>query len=189
MTPLQIDTLRDFAIDHLPRARADRERANKYSCSPTDFYNVLATTAVMVRSKPTTTATEYSAANVLETVAILHAKRTEPLSKSEHCRLVARLAADAKELSMLAGRTFPWLDLVPSTPEPVDEPTEPAMQKPTPSIAGRFLTTKEAAQVLGRSEQTLRAWASKQSGPIQPSRVGKLLSWSGDGILLLMQNK
>jgi hypothetical protein len=190
MTPSQIDTLRDFAIDHLPRAKAEWEQAIRYGSSPTDYYNLLAATAMMVRSKPTTTAIEYSAANVLESVAILYADREQALSKPERSLLLARLATDAKELSMLTGRTFPWLDLMPSTPQPEpDEEPAPATQKPAPSIAGRFLTTAQAAEALGHKVQTLRGWSSKQNGPIRPRKVGSRLLWSGDEILALMKHK
>jgi hypothetical protein len=44
--------------------------------------------------------------------------------------------------------------------------------------AGRDnLTTVEAAIILNRRPQTLRKWASEQSGPIRPSRVNGRLAW------------
>lgn len=39
------------------------------------------------------------------------------------------------------------------------------------------LTTKEAAFHLNRSEQTLRLWACKQNGPLQPVRINGRLAW------------
>jgi hypothetical protein len=39
------------------------------------------------------------------------------------------------------------------------------------------LETKEAARHLRREPQTLRAWASKGSGPIKPIRIGGRLLW------------
>jgi hypothetical protein len=40
------------------------------------------------------------------------------------------------------------------------------------------LTTEEAAVLLNRKPQTLRQWACKQNGPIQPRRIGNRLHWS-----------
>ena len=40
------------------------------------------------------------------------------------------------------------------------------------------LVTAEAAYHLGRSPQTLRAWACTQKGPIQPLRINGRLMWS-----------
>jgi hypothetical protein len=39
------------------------------------------------------------------------------------------------------------------------------------------LPTKEAAFHLNRAEQTLRLWASKQNGPLQPVHVNGRLAW------------
>lgn len=39
------------------------------------------------------------------------------------------------------------------------------------------LPTDEAAAHLNRDEQTLRRWACKGDGPIQPRRVGARLLW------------
>lgn len=39
------------------------------------------------------------------------------------------------------------------------------------------LPTPEAAAHLGRSAQTLRVWACRQSGPLQPLRVNGRLAW------------
>ena len=39
------------------------------------------------------------------------------------------------------------------------------------------VTTEEAAILLGRKPQTLRKWASYQTGPIQPVRIGARLQW------------
>jgi len=37
--------------------------------------------------------------------------------------------------------------------------------------------TRTAAYHLNREPQTLRVWASSQTGPIQPLRVGRRLAW------------
>jgi len=39
------------------------------------------------------------------------------------------------------------------------------------------VTTEQAAAVLGRKPQTLRKWATYQTGPIQPIRIGSRLQW------------
>lgn len=39
------------------------------------------------------------------------------------------------------------------------------------------LPTHEAAVQLNRADQTLRIWASKGTGPIQPIRVNGRLAW------------
>jgi hypothetical protein len=44
------------------------------------------------------------------------------------------------------------------------------------------LATHEAACHLNRSPQTLRIWACRGDGPIQPKRVGGRLAWPTDAI-------
>lgn len=39
------------------------------------------------------------------------------------------------------------------------------------------LPTNEAAFHLNRAEQTLRIWASRQTGPVQPIRIRGRLAW------------
>lgn len=39
------------------------------------------------------------------------------------------------------------------------------------------LTTKETAAHLGRKPQTLRVWAMRGDGPIQPIRINGRLAW------------
>lgn len=46
--------------------------------------------------------------------------------------------------------------------------------------AGKLFTTKEAAEILRLSPQTLRRWACYESGPIKPVRVCRgQLRWRG----------
>lgn len=40
------------------------------------------------------------------------------------------------------------------------------------------ITTAEAAFHLNRSEQTLRLWACKETGPLRPARIKNRLAWS-----------
>jgi hypothetical protein len=48
------------------------------------------------------------------------------------------------------------------------------------------LATREAAQHLNRSPQTLRIWACRGDGPIQPLRIGGRLAWPTDAIRRLL---
>jgi len=48
------------------------------------------------------------------------------------------------------------------------------------------LATREAAYHLNRSPQTLRIWACRGDGPIQPLRVGGRLAWPTDAIRRLL---
>lgn len=193
MNQLQIDSLRDLAIEHLPRAQADREQIKRYGGSHADLYRKLAVTAVVVRAKAGTLAIEFAAANVLDTVTLLCLEREEPLLSSTRIELMYRLTKDAKELCALTGKTIAWLDLLATPPEPAPpEEVEEATAQSPPSfpLAGRLLSTREAAQVLGYAPQTLRKWASDESGPIRPiKKAGAHNRWSGDEILALMASK
>ncbi len=53
----------------------------------------------------------------------------------------------------------------------------------------RALSTAEAAQALNRKPQTLRSWASTESGPIRPVRIHGRLAWPADQIALLLSGK
>jgi len=192
MNQLQIDSLRDFAIEHLPRAKADREEVNRFGLAHDDLYRRLAFTAVFVRAKAGTTAIEFAAANMLESVAMLRLVQEPPLTTKQRTNLLGRLARDAKELCNLTGKAVAWLDTVPTTaePQPEDEPPAPVVQAPVHSIAGRMLTTKETAKVLGMSEQTLRHHRSIDKNLIQPVRVGeRQWRYPGDEVLAYMNGK
>jgi hypothetical protein len=53
---------------------------------------------------------------------------------------------------------------------------------PPPLPIPEFLTTARAAEVLGRSPQTLRRWSSTGQGPVQPVRRFGRLAWPADRI-------
>ena len=180
MTSAQIEFLRDFAIDNLPRAQADREQANSYGG---DLYNKLAFTAVMVRSKSGATATEFAAANILESVCLLR----QSLSAKQRSDTFDSLTSAANDLCLHAGQSISWLASAALEPEPDQEPPTPA--KLLTSITGKWLSTKEAAQALGFAEQTLRQWAAKETGPLRPNKVAGRLKWSGDDILAVLRNR
>jgi hypothetical protein len=190
MNQSQIDSLRDLAIEHLPRAQADRAQVVRYGGTHTYLYSRLAVTSVMVRSTPGTTALACAAANVLEAVSLLCMPREEALTRKQREDTLGKLATAANDLCALTGTVLPWLASVPSTPAPEEEALEPVRQQPLPAIAGQFLTTKQAAKTLGLAEQTLRGWASTETGPIRPcSKVGRHNRWSGDEILALLSGK
>ena len=177
MTPAQIDFLRDFAIDNLPRAKSDREQTRIGG----NFYENLAFTATMVRSKSGTTATEFAAASVLESVCLLQ----RPLSAEQRADTLHNLTDAANQLCLHTGKTIAWLgEVAPPEPEP-----QPAIHQPLPPIAGRRLSTAEAAQALGFEEQTLRQWASNETGPISSTLVGRRRKWSGDEILEVLKGR
>jgi hypothetical protein len=52
--------------------------------------------------------------------------------------------------------------------------------------AREVLPTREAAWHLMRKQQTLRAWACHESGPLLPVRVGNRLGWKTDDIRRLL---
>jgi hypothetical protein len=48
---------------------------------------------------------------------------------------------------------------------------------PLDKEARSALPTREAAAHLGRADQTLRAWASSETGLLRPLRIGGRLAW------------
>jgi hypothetical protein len=48
---------------------------------------------------------------------------------------------------------------------------------PLETVTRPTVTTPEAAHYLNRKPQTLREWASKECGPIQPRRINGRLAW------------
>ena len=176
MTPTQIDFLRDFAIDNLPRAKSDREQTSRLGGN---LYEKLAFTATMVRSKAGTTATEFAAATMLESVCLLQ----RVLLPKQRSDTLHNLTSAANDLCLHTGKVISWLgEVAPPPPEPKPEQSA----KPLPAIAGRWLSTKEAAAFLGFKEQTLRQWASNESGPLRPKKVARHLKWAGDDILAVL---
>jgi hypothetical protein len=181
MTPTQIDYLRDFAIDNLPRAQADREQSSRYGG---DLYLKLAFTSAMARTREGTTATQYAAASMLESVCLLQ----QPLSAKQRSDTLHNLTSAATDLCLHTGKIISWLGVI--APEPEPEPlAQPVQALPLPSIAGRTLSTEEAAQALGFAAQTLRQWASTESGPVRPVKVARRLKWSGDAILAVLTDR
>jgi hypothetical protein len=190
MKQTEIEVLRDFAIDHLPRAQNDRAQM-RYGGTEADFYRRLAFTSVMVQGRPEAPAIEKAAARVLSAVSLLCIARDEPLTKHERADQLEQLTNAANELSALTGKEIQWLDSTPRHTEH-EEREEPS---PTPRpetaaapLAGKYLTTEQAAEVLGIRPTTLTAWAREQRGPLQPTRLGREYRWAGDAIQALMQS-
>lgn len=181
MTPAQIDFLRDFAVDNLPRAQADREQINRYGGN---LYDRLAHSSVAVRGRQGATATEHAAASVLESVCLL--RRQPPLFPKQRTDTLHHLTSAAHALCLHTGKTVSWLAEA-AQPEPEQQEPPPAPARPMPPIAGRWLSTEEAAKWLGVQPQTMRSWSSKQTGPIQPTKMGRALRWSGDAILAVLK--
>lgn len=61
----------------------------------------------------------------------------------------------------------------------------PALEQVTRPI----LTTEEAAFYLNRKSQTLRCWAMRQDGLIQPIRINKRLGWPTADIKVLLNGR
>lgn len=53
----------------------------------------------------------------------------------------------------------------------------PHQLPPLSTITRPAVTTAEAAYYLNRASQTLRSWASKGNGPLQPLNVCGRLAW------------
>lgn len=52
----------------------------------------------------------------------------------------------------------------------------------------RVLSTREAAELLARSPATLRKWASRNLGPIQPVRICGRLGWRVQDLAKLLRD-
>ena len=189
MKQLYLDALRDIAIEHIPRARKIRDNAAKM---PNDHYlGALYETPMFVLSKSATPAIEKAAAHLLEAIMSLSIdweikKTTAERKRIERCAIDA-----ANELCTLTGLSIPWLPAAlaeepeqhtPPPPAP-QQTTNPPTTLPPPGIN---LSTAQAAQLLNRKPQTLRAWHSKDNGPMRPVKNGRSLAWPSDEVLRLM---
>lgn len=61
-------------------------------------------------------------------------------------------------------------------------PPPSATFPPLEQITKPTLTTAEAAYYLNRKQQTLRAWACLENGPLIPTRVFGRLAWSTNSV-------
>lgn len=178
MEQMKLAALRDFAIQHFPRARTVST-----SLAAGDYQRTLYGYAALV--SPNAPAPELIAAHLLQTVMRLlidwpSEGKLSPLQRqfAEHEAVEAAL-----ELCDLTGTSLPWLadalsesvrtlQLAPApVPAPAPAPQRPALQN-TPNQ-----TTEDAARYLGVRPQTMREWAMSQSGPLQPVKLGSKNGW------------
>jgi hypothetical protein len=75
-----------------------------------------------------------------------------------------------------------------STRDPPDEGQKEYARRYSPldEVVRPILTTEEAAFYLNRKQQTLRIWASRETGPLRPVRVHRRPGWSTDDIRSLL---
>jgi len=197
MKKYELDALRDFAIEHLPAAQRQREKASRFGLDIEGYCRALSVAAMLTRASATVSAIEDRAARLLEQlmlVALDHAYQG----------IENTIIEAAHDLASLTGTEIPWLpdrqnktlaesnvqteDVV----EPKPEQHVPRFHKTTIAdlVPGDLLTTKEAALALGRKPNTLLTWASKETGEIQPHcQVGRQHRWLADDIIALFKEK
>lgn len=192
MKQLHLNALRDIAIEFIPAARGlHSSRRSSYD----DVSIRLFTIAFLSLHKPTASALELAAAQLLQNLMSLAIPLDEKLTPRERRNFETWSIEAAHELFELTERVTPtWLP-PPVTVEPEREEesqppvaeeshaTKPQLSRPAQGIN---LTTAQAALFLNRKPQTLRTWASKDIGPLRPIRSGGKLSWASDEVLSLM---
>jgi hypothetical protein len=177
MDQVKLTALRDFAIQHFPRAQTVST-----SLPAGDYQRTLYGFAALVTAKAP--ATELVAAHLLQTVMRLQIEWPEEGKLSPYQRqLVEHEAVEAaSELCTLTGTTIPWLASAFAAPVRASAP-EPQPAAPPPAPARPVLqpgpnqTTEDAARYLGVKPQTMREWAMNQSGPLQPIKLGNRNGW------------
>jgi hypothetical protein len=187
---IKLIALRDFAIQHLPRAQSVPNRL------PYDQYQrTLYGIAALV--PPTASAVEQVAAHLLQTTLILTMKLDDDIEFRPHQRQQAERQAviAANELCTLTGTTIPWLaevfDKTEQMPAPEQEEvaTTPTTHRERPLLQpGPLQTTRDAARYLGVAEQTMRSWASKDDGPLRSVLRGRFRGWPTDELIRLGQS-
>lgn len=193
MQPLYLDALRDIAIEHIPKAQAAIIQAKG---SPRDYLCLsLYGTTVSVLATAATPAIEQAAAQLLQYVMQLSIAWDDKLTTAERKRVEGYAIVAANELCTLTERTIPWL---PAALVEAPEPKAPQAPAPTiqaaPPIAlpspGTMLTTDAAAQLLNVKPQTMRSWASKQTGPrsLRIVKAGRSNTYYADDVLRIMRD-
>ena len=193
----QLEALRDFGIEYLPAAQLKREQAQRFGISPNRYYEGLFLATHFTQGSATASAIEKRAAWLLQQLMLL--ELGHGYNGIENTIIEA-----AHDLISLTGTAIPWLPL---PQESADSPnnsqqrqgalkeqhnpksSKQAAEKKPSLEPGQFLTTKEAAKALGRKDQTLRSWASKQNGPILAMKIKGLNMWRSDDILALYNDK
>ena len=190
MEPIKLAALRDFAIEHFPRA----QKLRKDIISNEQYNYTLYGFCVLI--SPTAPASEQTAACLLRAVMSLSIKWDDEhkMSGSQRHQVEIEAIQTATELCSLTNVVIPWLaDTLIAAPTEQLEPTPPELpivqrlpqiELPRPGIN---LTTAQAAQLLHRKPQTLRGWASKDDGPIRPIKTGRVNAWPSDEVIRLMK--
>lgn len=192
LSQLQLDFLRDEAIKHLPRCQKTmlgRAPTKDMLCS------WLCGDTIHTLADPKASALEQSAAHVLQPLMRLQINWDEKLTASQR-RIMTAVAVNAthEHYSLLGIAPPSWLPAAMQEPElEQEEELLPPKEKPQPQqhvlpSQGINLTTADASRLLNRKPQTLRAWASKETGPIQPIRGGTGLIWRSDDVLRIMKD-
>lgn len=159
----------------------------------------LCTLAFLSIRRPTASALEVAAGHLLSNLMALQVPLDEPLTAKSRKNFTNYAIQAAHDLFELTERPIPgWLPAPPpAEPEINEEEAQvPAPQshsqsrvsKPPAPPPGINLSTEDAAQLLNRRPQTLRGWASKDSGPMRPVRSGRFLQWPSDELLRLMKD-
>jgi hypothetical protein len=195
MKKYELDALRDFAIEHLPAAQRQREKAQRFGMDPDGYCRGLTVAATLTRASATVSAIEDCAARLLEQLMLV-------ALDNGYEGIEDTIIEAAHNLASLTGTTIPWLPDRQEIPRsahtverqgaPQTEPTQPQARPRSFSVAdlvpGQLLTTEQAASALGRRPNTLRTWVSKETGDIQPAcKVGREHRWSADDIIALVK--
>jgi hypothetical protein len=186
METIKLTALRDFAVDHLPRAQQTRSQKHQ---SQDGYHYALYGIATLAQSSATAPAVEQAAARLLHltmNLSINWEPENQPSARQRHDLSYQAIAA-ATDLCTLTGTSLSWLaDAMKQEAPPPAPPPDPSAQPSStlPSLTpGISLSTKQAAEYLKVKEQTLHKWASEQSGPLQPTRSNRRLYWQSDDII------
>jgi hypothetical protein len=151
-------------------------------------------TTVSVLATAATPAIEQAAARLLQYVMQLSFSGDDiKLTAAQRRRVEGYAIAAANELCVLTERTISWLPAaLVEAPEPEAPPAPTPTIQATPQIAlpppGTMLTTDAAAQLLNVKPQTMRSWASKQTGPrsLRIVKAGGFNTYYADDVLRIM---
>lgn len=202
MERIKLTALRDFAIEHLPRAQQTRSKSH---ANEDDYHRALFGVAVLTLTTPKSSAIEQTAAHLIKVVTSLLVAWDEYSGQTPHTQSEndVQVMSSALELSLLTGISLPFLSAPnpAGRPAPPDEPATPQPQvAPShsreqtiglpPLTAGQVLTTQEAADYLRMKVQTLHKWASTGTGPVTPFKVGeRRLGWHATDILRIINGR
>jgi hypothetical protein len=196
METIKLTALRDFAVEHLARARQVRDQKH---ATQEDFHYALYGSAILAQASATASAVDLAAARLLQLTMSLWINweaDVQPTARQRH-ELAHQTIAAATDLCTLTSRTLPWLANAMTHEPPPPAPVEPeALSVPplralglAPLVPGIALTTKEAAAYLKHHPQTLLNWASNGNGPLQPTRTGRRLYWQSADVLRITTGK